>query len=380
MNLSYGKQYIDKSDEKFILKSIYDTKITDGKRVKLFENKIKKKLKSKYCISCNSATSGLLLSLKSIGVKKNDIIIMPAVNFIASYSTSTLLGAKIVLCDVDKITGQITPETVENCIKSNKLKKIKALITMYLGGYPNNVHNFFNLKKKYNFFIIEDACHALGATYSYKNKKIFIGSNKHSDISVFSFHPVKPITTGEGGAITTNNAEIYNKLKILRNHGIIRKKEYWNYDIKELSLNFRISDINCALGISQIKKLGKFLKKRRTIYKWYKEFLSHHKYVKLIYFNKEINPSFHLILLNINFNEFKINKDILIKKLNKKKIYPQFHYKPLQTFNFFKGNTNNLKNSIEYAKNTLSIPVFHSLTKNEVKKVVNCIKKILKIN
>ncbi len=380
MILSYGKQYIDKSDEKFILKSIYDTKITDGKYVRLFENKIKEKLKSKYCISCNSATSGLLLSLKSIGVKKNDVIIMPAVNFVASYSTSTLLGAKTILCDVDKITGQITPETVQKCIKLNKLKKIKALITMYLGGYPHNAYNFFKLKKKYNFFIIEDACHAFGATYSYKNKKIFIGSNKHSDLSVFSFHPVKPITTGEGGAITTNNAKIYNKLKILRSHGIIRKKEYWNYDIKELSLNFRISDINCALGISQIKKLGNFLKKRETIYKWYKEFLFHHKDVKLISFNKEVNPSFHLILLNINFNKFNINKNIFLKKLNKKKIYPQVHYKPLQTFHFFKNDSNNLKNSIEYAKNTISIPVFHSITKKDVKKVVSNIKKILKIN
>ena len=302
---------------------------------------------------------------------------MPSVNFIASYSAAKFLGAKIILCDVNKITGQITPDELENCIKKNKLTKIKALITMFLGGYPNHVFDFYKLKKKYNFFIIEDACHAFGASYKYKKENIKIGSNKHSDLSIFSFHPVKPITTGEGGAITTNNKSIYNRLKVLRSHGIIRKKHYWDYDIKELSFNFRLSDINCALGISQIKKLNLFLKKRKTIFNWYQEIINNDSNIKLVTPNKDIIPSYHLILLNINFKKLKSNKEKFLKELNKKKIYPQLHYKPIQLFSFYKYKKNELHNSIDYMNNTISIPVYHNLKYDDAKKVIKNIRYVL---
>jgi dTDP-4-amino-4,6-dideoxygalactose transaminase len=380
MKITYGKQYIDKSDEKIILKTLYENKITEGNKVSLFENTIKKKLKSKFCVVCNSATSGLFLSMKAIKLQKNDIIIMPAVNFIASYSMAKFMGAKIILCDVDKFTGQITPETLKKCIKLNKLRSIKALITMYLGGYPNNIFEFYKLKKKYKFFIIEDACHAFGASYSHQGRKIKIGSNKHSDLSVFSFHPVKPITTGEGGAITTNNKNIYQNLKILRSHGVLRKKNYWDYDINNLSFNFRISDINCALGISQSKKITNFIKKRKTIFRWYKEFFKNKKNFKLIIPNHQIKPSYHLILLNIDFNKLNLTKNSFMKKLNKKNIFPQFHYKPIQLFSFYKKKEKNLKNSLEYMEKTISIPVFHELSKNNVKNIVKSILFELKKN
>ena len=193
--IPYGKQYLDKEDKKLVLSSLSNDLITTGPYVQKFEKELRNYFKSKYCYACNSGTSSIHLALLSIGLK-NDIILMPAVNFIASYNMAKIMNLKVYLVDVDETTGQITPKKLLDCIKKNKLKNISALITMYHGGYPENVKAFNDIKKKYNFYIIEDACHALGSVYRYKNKYIKIGSCKHSDIATFSLHPLKTITSG----------------------------------------------------------------------------------------------------------------------------------------------------------------------------------------
>ena len=160
----------------------------------------------------------------------------------------------------------MTPETLLLCIKKNKLKKIKVVITMYLGGYPENVYEFYKLKKKKKFYIVEDACHALGASYGYNKKQVMIGSCKHSDLATFSTHPVKSITTGEGGIVTTNKKFYYERLKKFRSHGIERDSRFpWQYDIFNTGYNYRLSDINCALGFSQLNKLEKFIHIRKKV-------------------------------------------------------------------------------------------------------------------
>ena len=378
VRIPYGKQFIDNSDIEFTKNSLKNEFITGGKKVTLFENDLKKKLNAKYCLVCNNATSGLYLSFKAIGVKKNDVIIMPSINFIASYSMANFLNAKIYLCDVDQNSGQITPETFLECLKKNKIKKIKALVTMYLGGYPNNIDKFYNLKKKFKFSLIEDACHALGSSFKIKNKTYRVGDNKYSDISIFSFHPIKPITTGEGGAITTGNKKIYEKLKILRNHGMLKEKNHWIYDIKELSFNFRLSDLNSALGISQLKKLSYFINTRRKIFKIYKKKLNIYKNIKVIEPQLNTSPSYHLILLNINFKKLKKNKNKFIKELVKKNIFLQFHYIPIFKFSFFKKKIT-LKNAMDYARNTISIPVYHELNEQKINKIVKEIIRSLKL-
>jgi dTDP-4-amino-4,6-dideoxygalactose transaminase len=258
--IPYGRQYIDSQDIRLVSKALREDLITTGRYVKKFENKISKFLKVKYATSCNSGTSALHLALLAINLKEKDVIIMPAINFIAVYNMARLINAKIFLADVDPLTGQMTPETLLKCIKNNKLKRIKAIVTMYLGGYPENVIEFYNIKKKYKCFLIEDACHAFGAKYKFKNKKIYIGSCEHSDIATFSLHPVKTLTAGEGGIVTTNNKIIANKVLLLRSHRIERKKnKHWDYKIQDFGFNYRLSDINSALGLSQLNKVNKFI-------------------------------------------------------------------------------------------------------------------------
>ena len=323
--ISYGKQFIDSNDIKIVGESLKEEFITTGNYVKKFEKEIKKISNSKFAYTCVNATAGLHLAFLSINLKKNDIVVMPAINFISAFRMANLLGAKIYLADVDPLSGQMTPETLKKCIKKNNLKKIKLILTMFLGGYPENANKFFALKKKYKCFLIEDACHAFGARYKINNKFIPVGSCKHSDMCVFSFHPVKPITTGEGGAVTTNNRKIANEIALLRNHGIVKSGQYWNYDINKLGFNYRLSDLNCSLGVSQIKKLTLFIKKRKKIFSLYKDkFLKHSKYIKIFDSSKNLN-SFHLILVSIDFNKLKYKKNHMLNYLNNKNIFPQFH-------------------------------------------------------
>jgi dTDP-4-amino-4,6-dideoxygalactose transaminase len=379
--IPYGRQYINNSDIKLVASALKENFITTGDYVKKFENDIKNKLGSKFALTCSSGTSGLHLAFKAIDLKKNDIIVMPAINFIAAYSMSKIMGAKIFLADVDKFSGQMTPETLQACIKKNKLKKIKAIITMYMGGYPENVLEFYKIKKKYRCFLIEDACHTLGAKYKYNSRDIYIGSCKHSDIAVFSLHPVKTITTGEGGLITTNSKFFYNRIKLLRSHGIERNKiKHWQYDIKQLGFNYRLSDVNCALGISQLKKIHTFIKYRKKIYNIYKkEFQKYSSIIKVVNFYKLNNPSYHLILVSIDFTNTRSNKDKLLRFLKDNNVLAQYHYIPIFDLSVYRSKKIYLKSAIYFYKSTISLPIYYKIKKKNIKKIASLIINFLKI-
>ena len=377
-NITYNKQYIDNKDLLSVKKSLLQNKITTGPYVKIFEDKLKNFLNSKYVLTCSSGTAGLELAFKAINLKKNDVILMPVINFISAYSMANKLGAKICLVDVDKYTGQMTYQAVMECIKKNNIKKVKALVVMYLGGYIFENLEYLKIKKKLKCKLIEDACHAFGSKYNFNGKTLKIGSCKHSDISVFSFHPLKTITTGEGGAITTNIKKYYDQINLMRSHGIDRKKNYWSYDIKSLSSNYRLSDINCALGISQIRKINKILSKRKKLYQQYLIEFKNNKYFKILNFEKETSPSFHLIIFNINFEKLRSNKEKLIKFMNKNKIFPQFHYIPIYRFSFFKKkNLSNFFGAEKYFRNSLSFPLYYEMDLEDISRISKVINKFI---
>jgi len=379
--IPYGRQFIDSNDIREVSRSLKQNLITTGNYVKKFENKISKFLKVKYALSCNSGTAALHLAFMAINLKKNDVVIMPAINFIASYSMAKFMNAKIYLADVDSLTGQMTPKTLLNCINKNKIKKIKAIVTMYLGGYPENVIEFYKIKKKYKFYLIEDACHALGAKYFYNKKYIPIGSCKHSDIATFSLHPVKTITSGEGGLVTTNNRLIYNQISLLRSHGIEKNKKFhWKYNISKPSFNYRLSDLNCALALSQLKKTYKFINYRKRIYDFYRRHLKiNHIFINMKKYHK-IMPSFHLYLLSINFKKIKKKKSELLKFLKKENIFCQFHYIPIYKFRLFreKINLNSFLGSKNYFQNNISLPIFFNLKFFLLKKIIKKINTFIK--
>lgn len=381
--IPYGRQKIFKSDFVEINKALKSNFITNGEYVKKFESSFSRYTQAKFAISCSSGTAAIDLALKSIGLKKNDNVIIPAINFIAAANMSKLLRANIFLADVDQYSGQMRPSDLLNCIKLNKIKKIKAFFVMYNGGNPNFIKEFYKIKKKYNSIIIEDACHALGSKYSIK-KNLSVGNCKYSDLATFSFHPLKTITTGEGGMVTTNNRKLFKKLKIYRNHGIVRKisskkKYYWSYKVVDAGHNYRLSDLNCALGYSQLKKIDLLIKKRNLIASIYnKELKELGHLVNLPNATDDQLSAWHLYIININFKKLHINRETLIQKLYKKGIITQVHYIP--TFNqpYYKLLKNNkLLNARSYFKNCLSLPIFFDLNSSSVKKISRNIKNII---
>ena len=381
--IPYGRQYIDTHDIRFVSKALKEDLITTGRYVKKFESKISKFLKVKYAASCHSGTSALHLALMAIDLEKDDVIIMPAVNFIAVYNMAKLMNSKIFLADVNPLTGQMTPETLLECIKNNKLRKIKAIVTMYLGGYPENAIEFYKIKKKFNCYLIEDACHALGARYFNNKKYLPVGCCKHSDISTFSLHPVKTITSGEGGLVTTNNKFFYEKIISLRSHGIDKDRNFhWKYNLSKSGFNYRLSDINCALGLAQLKKIDKFIDYRRKIFNIYKAGLNEIVNSISLPLENRNKPSYHLFLISINFKEIGSTKDKLLKFLKKNNIFCQYHYIPIYKFKLFKKkiNLSFYQGTEYYYKNSFSLPIFYNLKGNMQKKIISKIRLFLNQN
>ena len=359
--------------------SLSQSIITQGAKVKEFEKKISQYVKSKYASVCNSGTSALFLALNAISIKKNDIIIMPSINFTASYNCSKILGAKVYLADTDEKTGQMSPNDVINCCKKFKLKKIKAIIVMYNGGYPNNADKFYKLKKKFKCFIIEDACHAFGATYLLNKKKNVIGCAKHSDICTFSLHPLKTITTGEGGVLTTNNKKFDKKIKSFRSLGIEKKKgNYWKYNVGHYGLNFRLTDFQCALGINQLKKIDIFLKKRKFISEFYNKHLGKINEIITPSEDTKYQSSNHLYIIKLKNGNHKL-KDKFINYMKKKNIYLQYHYIPIYKFKIFKDKYIGKKSNIYYSS-AVSLPIYYGLSNTQLNFIVRSIRSFFKLN
>ena len=375
--IPYGRQYVDKFDIKEVSAALSKDIITSGDITQKFEKKINKFLSCKYSITCNSGTSAIFISLNALNLKKGDIIIMPSINFVASYNAAKLLGAEVYLADVDKFTGQMRPEDVENCCKKFGIKNFNILVVMYNGGYPQNAEKFKLLKNKYKCFIVEDACHALGSSYKYKKKNYKIGSCRHSDICTFSLHPLKTITTGEGGVITTNNKSLYNKMKLTRSLGIKRyDRKHWKYDVILKGLNFRLTEFQSALGLSQLKKIKKFIQNRKIISLKYDKEIRLIKQITIPKYDNDHISSNHLYIIHLK----KINKNLkekLFKFMLKNRVMLQYHYIPIYKFKIFKDKYI-YKNAEIYYNTALSLPIYYKLSLADQNLVIKLLKKFFK--
>jgi len=252
--INYGKQFIDKEDIKSVVRVLKSDYLTQGPVVKKFESKINYLFGSKYCLATSNGTSALYLAGKALGWNKNSHVIVSSLSFVAGANCAELLGATVKFIDIDPVTYCINTKVLEDYLKTSK-KKITSVIATDFAGHVCDWKKLKFLSKKYHFTLINDNCHAIGAEYFGSRKY----AAKYADICCSSFHPVKHFTTGQGGAIFTNKSNLYKKLLTYREHGVI-KKNWWDYDVTESSLNFRMSEVQAALGVSQIKKIFKFLK------------------------------------------------------------------------------------------------------------------------
>ena len=384
--LPYGKHFISKEDIKAVSNVLLSTHLTQGKAVSLFEKKIANCTGAKYAVAVSSCTAGMHIACKAIGFTTKSKLLTSVVSFVSSPNVAYFLGGQVNFVDIN-------PKTIAFDIHDlkNKIIKYKPDIVMpvHIGGCSYNYEYIKDLSLKYNFKIIEDAAHSFGGKY---NNKFKIGSCKFSDLTVFSFHPVKTITTGEGGVITTNNKEYYLKLLRLRSHGINKlddsflikkqaytngKKNQWYYEMRELGYHYRITDIQCALGISQLNKLPDVLKKRKKIFSIYDKAFSNLSYIKPLQIDKRQFSSYHLYVVDIDFKKIKKTRQALMAYLEKNKIFTQVHYLPLVMHPFYKRLKFNIKdylNAKKYYEGCLSLPCFFSLSEEDQKFIIKKIK------
>ncbi len=310
--LNYTKHFIDTKDINQVNSVLKYNQLTQGNYVNVFEDRLRKKLGSKFCSVVSNGTAALFLAIKSLKLKKKSKVLTTPITFSASVSTALMNDLEVSYIDIDKNNYTIDTMKLERILEK---KKIDLLIAVDYAGHPCDWKKIYYLKKKYNFKVINDNCHALGSKY-YGNSRYAI---KYSDIITQSFHPAKAITTGEGGAVFTNQKEINDRIRELRNHGFIKskkimKKGIWNSNIYDLGYNFRLPDINCVLGISQLKKLNKFILKRRQLAKIYNKELKNIDGITLPKESNHVFHSFHLYPILIDFKKFKIKKKISLKK------------------------------------------------------------------
>ena len=376
--IPYSRQLIQKNDIEAVNKVLKSNYLTQGPIVEKFEKNFSKYCNVNFAVSVNSATSGLHIACLSLNLKKDDILWTTPISFIASANCALYCGAKVDFVDIDINTFNIDTSYLKEKLKIAKLKKKlpKIIVVVHIGGAPCDLKEIKILSKKYKFKIIEDAAHAIGSIY--QNHKI--GDCKYSDISVFSFHPVKTMTTCEGGMITTNSKKIFEKLKILREHGIRRnfkKKRTKYYDQVSMGFNYRLDELQSALGIEQLKNIDKWIKYKNYLAERYKEKLKDVP-VSFQKVSKNNFSSYHLFIILIKQKKL---RDKIFEKLILRGIGVNIHYRPIYKHSIYKKYkilTSKLVNSEEYYSRCISIPLYSNLSIKDQDYVIKNLKKLIK--
>jgi UDP-4-amino-4,6-dideoxy-N-acetyl-beta-L-altrosamine transaminase len=372
--IPYGKQTISEDDVNSVIEVLKSDFLTTGPKVKEFEEKIASYCGAKYCVAVANGTAALHLA-SLVLLNENDKVLTTPNSFLATSNSILYVNAKPIFIDI-KEDGNIDLDLCEEQLKKDP--SIKAIYVVHFSGNPVNQRKLKYLKETYNIKILEDCAHSIGAIFD----GIKAGSCISSDCSIFSFHPVKQITTGEGGAITTNSKELYEKLLLLRGHGMTPRADIapWHYDMLELGFNYRLTDISCALGLSQIKKLDSFLYLRRSIAKRYDEFFSKIDFIKPLYTFTN-NSAYHLYVIKIDFEKLNIDKKEFVLKMREKNIGLQLHYIPINKQPYYKnlGYGNEITPIMdEYYKKAISLPIYPNLSYEEQNYVCEKILEVLK--
>lgn len=398
--IPYGKHFLDQDDIDSVVEVLKNGMLTQGPKIEEFENLVAKQVNAKYAIAVSSGTAALHLACKVVGLSSGDQIITSANTFVASANAAEYLNASPFFCDIDNDT--LNMSIIDLKEKINQLDNCKIIMPVHFAGAPCELGEIQKIAKKENMIVIEDASHALGACY--KSGEM-VGSCKFSDMTIFSLHPVKGVTAGEGGVITTNNIDFAKKLRLLRSHGILKgnfdlpgiskgdnmiinkeeafdddKLNPWYYEMQSLGYNYRITDIQSALAISQLKKIDKFINRRKEIAKIYDNEFKGHDLIQCTQIKLRDCSSHHLYVVRFNFDKIKISKRVIMEKLFENGIGTQVHYIPVPMHPYYelKGfSLNDYPNTKKYYSEALSLPIYFGLTDELIQKVVKSIFEII---
>lgn len=383
--IPYGKQEITTEDIDSVVDVLKSDFLTQGPMVPVFEKSVRDMVGARYSIALNSATSALHVACMALGLSQEDILWTTPVTFVASANCGLYCGAKIDFVDIDPKSYNMSPVALEKKLILSEIegKLPKVVVVVHLCGQPCDMKAISDLSKRYGFKIIEDASHAIGAKY----KNEFVGSCRYSDITVFSFHPVKIITTAEGGMALTNDEHLAQKMDLHRSHGITRDPNLmthepdgpWYYQQITLGYNYRMTELQAALGVSQLKRINEFTKKRHVLLNRYEERLNNLPIVKPLQ-NPDTYSSLHLYVIRLKLTELKNSRREIFDYLRNDGIGVNIHYIPVhlqpyfQQMGFKKGD---FPEAETYYSEAISIPLYHGMTSDDQEKVINSLTCIL---
>jgi len=401
--IPYGKQDVNQDDIDAVVAVLRSDFLTQGPMVPLFESELARYVDADYAVAVNSATSALHLACLALGVGEGDSVWTSPITFVASANCALYCGAAVDFVDIDPVTYNMSveklSEKLEESRKSGKLPKV--VIPVHFCGQPCDMQGIYALSLQYGFKIIEDASHAIGARYNSNSKLIAknnsrdssdfekIGNCRFSDITVFSFHPVKVITSGEGGMVLTDDPSLAESIRELRSHGITTNiskmqprpiAEIWNYQQIELGFNYRMTDLHAALGLSQLKRVEAFIEKRHSIARLYDQELGKLFFIQTPQQDISTYSSYHLYPICIKQNDYEINQLQVYKTLQKANVNVNLHYIPVylqpyyQALGFKRGYCPQAE---KYFQQTLSIPIFPTLTQADQSRIIETIQGLI---
>lgn len=381
--IPYGRQHITEEDIKAVVDVLNSDFLTQGPAIKIFEDAFAKYVGSRYAVAVNNATAGLHIAALTLGVKKGSRILTTPITFAASANCIRYCGGDVSFVDIDPATGIMDIDLLEAKLQSAPKGTYQGVIPVDFAGYAVNLERIRQLADQYGLWILEDACHAPGGFFTdSKGVKQFCGNGVYANVSVFSFHPVKHIACGEGGMITTNDEKIYKELLLLRTHGITREPDIinenhggWYYEMVELGYNYRLTDFQAALGLSQLSRAAAGIERRREIARRYDQAFSSHADIQPLIAPKDGGHAYHLYIITIN------DRKGLYDFLREKKIYTQVHYIPVHTLPYYQSLGNkkgDLLRSEKYYADCLSLPMYPTLTNEEQDIVIEHIFNYLK--
>lgn len=371
----YGRHYVDEKDIQQVVNTIRWGNLTQGSKVEELEKAICDLVGAKYAVAVSSATSGLHLCYKAIGLGKDDNLVTSPTTFVSTANAALFCSADVTFADIETHSLNISPISLEKSLKFSK--KTKIISNVLFAGTADGAENIFKIASKWGISVVEDAAHALGGNYSCGAA---IGSCKYSDCTVFSLHPVKSIAAGEGGIITTNDRDMYARLKRLRSHGINKELDAfvfeersteanlnapWYYEMQELGYNYRLTDIQCSLAISQLEKLPDFMERRRELVHNYQKGLQDIKFIEPAQIVDNFKSANHIFPVRIDYERIGKSRSKIMHALRSKNIIAQVHYIPVPLHPYFAKlgyNMDELPNAMHYYEGALSIPLYFGLT------------------
>lgn len=378
--IPYGRQDITQEDIDAVVEVLQSDWLTTGPKVAEFEKQFAKTVGVKDAVAVSSGTAALHATMYAIGIGPGDEVIVPPITFAASANCILFQRGTPVFADVDPNTLLIDPDQVESKITT----RTKAIIAVDYAGQACDYDKLRDIASAHDLHLIDDACHALGGTY--KNEPI----GSLADLSTFSLHPVKHITTGEGGVITTNNSDFAQKMRIFRNHGITSDHHQrtvsgsWFYEMIDLGYNYRLTDFQCALGLSQLKKLPVWVRQRQEIAKQYNVAFTQMNDIQPLHVRKDVSHAYHLYVIRLNIEKINTDKATLFTALRAEGIGVNVHYIPVHLHPYYKQNIGTKVGMCPVAEKAyeeiISLPIFPKMSNKEVGQVINGVKRVCRLS